>query len=89
MMKSLFFHYSGGLFCTGLSSFLPEFLPFHSMLDALWSKFQSRGQPYADIYLKDGKTRLLWFNELRNKYVDNENLGECGVKVKYTEIFDE
>ena len=59
------------------------------MLDALWSKFQSRGQPYADIYLKDGKTRLLWFNELRNKYVDNENLGECGVKVKYTEIFDE
>lgn len=68
---------------------MPEFLPFHSMLDALWDKYQSRGRPYAEIFLKDNKTRLLWFNERRNKYVDNENLGECGVKVKYTEIFDD
>jgi len=77
----------GGIFCTGISSYSPEFFPFHSMLDALWDKWQGRGKQFAEIMLQDDTTLLLSFNERRNKFVDNNNLDECGVKIKYTEIF--
>ena len=57
------------------------------MFDALWDKYQSRGQSFAEKFLHDDKTLLLWFHEPRNKYVDNKNLGQCGVKIRYSNIF--
>ena len=59
------------------------------MLDALWDKYQSRGKEFANLWMDDYETLLLHYNERRNKYIDNNNLGECGVRIRYTEIFQD
>ena len=72
---------------TLVSNYSPEFWPYHSMIDALWTYWQNKGPDYKKPLMDDKKTILIGFNEQRSLYQDNDNLGGCGVKIKYTEIF--
>ena len=83
----IFCIFTGGNFGTAVSIYNPEFWPYHSMIDAIWTNWQNKGYEYKEIFMHDKETLMVGFNELRSLYQDNDNLGECGVKIKYSEIF--
>lgn len=75
------------MFDSGCSSYNPEFFLLHSMFDAIWDFWQSKGPEYLTAQLGSNKTMLYYFGGLRSLYLDNNNLGDRNMKIKYTPIF--
>ena len=80
-------YFTGGDFSTDSSSMLPEFFLLHSMIDAMWDYYQHHYPNHSKKWLADRKRRIVWYNLPRFWYVDNTNLGRCGLKIKYENIF--
>lgn len=68
---------------TDYSSHTPEFWMHHAMLDCAWEKWQQRGHKFNCNFYTDKRTKLLAFKptDYRYKYVQNNNLGICGIKI--------
>ena len=81
-----FYIYKGAAFHTEFASLDPVFFTFHSMMDAIWDWWQHKGPEYQQLLMNDTR-KLLWFEEPIYLYVNNDNIGGCSGKVKYTNIF--
>lgn len=75
------------MFDSTCSSYNPEFFVLHSMFDAIWEFWQSKGPEYRVKQKGDNTTKVVHFNVTRSLYLDNTNLGNRGMKIKYTPIF--
>ncbi|XP_057309949.1 uncharacterized protein LOC130647957 isoform X1 [Hydractinia symbiolongicarpus] len=81
----------GGHMESNFASNSPEFWLHHTMLDNIWDKWQKRGKAFKFVGYKR-RTRpvtLLAFRpkEKRRYYVDNNNLGGCGLRIRYQNPF--
>ena len=65
----------------------PEFWLHHSMLDNLWNTRQNRRLQNIFEGYEDKEIRLLGSSVYRHHYIDNSNLGKCGEKIKYQNVF--
>jgi len=73
----------GGHMETDYSSSSPEFWLHHSMLDCTWEKWQNKGHVFKHNFYQNKHIKLMAFqpSEYRYKYVQNNNLAGCGIKV--------
>lgn len=79
----------GGHMATVYASYSPEFWSHHAMLDSIWDEWQKKGQQYKFAAFPERDTILIAYEskEYHHWYVDNDDLGGCGIRVKYDGIF--
>ena len=74
---------------TTYASYSLEFWSHHAMLDAIWYEWQSKCQKCIYQGYFGNTERLIGFNPIqyRHNYLYSLNLGTCGIKVVYDQIF--
>ena len=81
--------FTGGTMATDYASDAPEFWLHHGMLDSIWDEWQSKGLHFKYVgFTNQLNLTLLGFypKEKRAEFLDNNNLGSCGVKIRYEDI---
>ena len=74
---------------TDYASDTPEFWLHHGMLDSIWDEWQSKGFHFKSVgFTNNLNLTLLGFypKEKRAEFLDNNNLGPCGVRIRYEDI---
>ena len=79
---------------TDYASAAPEIWLHHAYIDAIWDRFQQKGDKYKfhNLTTSGNNFFLIEFTSPKLKgsdYIDNDNLSGCNMKIIYQDIFEE